>query len=138
MIKFEPIEHTADIGIRAYGEDIQQLFSNAALGMYEQIADMSNVNPTETIEINAEAGDHEELLVVWLSELLYQYNGKNMLLREFSIERLAEDHIVSFAKGEKIDLNKHILRKEVKAVTFHDVRIEKQDGIFKTELIFDV
>jgi len=138
MVKFEPIEHTADIGIRAYGEDIQQLFANAALGMYDQIADLSNVNAKETVEINAEAGDYEELLVVWLGELLYQFNGKSMLLSEFSIERLAEDHIVSFAKGERIDLNKHILRKEVKAVTFHDVKIKKNDKYLSTELIFDV
>ncbi len=138
MKKYEQIEHTADIGIKVYGKDLKELFCNAALGMYEQIAGLESVKPSEKIQIDIEASDYEELLVLWLSEVLYQYNGKGKLLNEFVIEKLSEKHIASYVKGEAIDPKRHSLKKEVKAVTFHNVKIEKGKNYFTTELIFDV
>jgi len=138
MKRYELIEHTADIGIKAYGRDYKELFCNAAFGLYEQIADLSNVELIDDVRTEVKADDYDELLVLWLGELLYQYNGNSLLLKEFFIEHLDEKHIISVSKGEPITANKHTLKKEVKAVTFHNVDIREEDGYLTTEIIFDV
>ena len=135
---YEPLEHTADLGIRVWGAGLKELFINSASAMYELIVDINLVKPSLSVGVKAEALDMDELLRNWLSELLYYFNVKEILFREFLIKELGDKNIVSVARGEKIDLKKHDLRHEIKAVTFHRLKIEKKDNLFSTEIIFDV
>lgn len=138
MRKYELLEHTADFGMRVWGKTLDELFINAAIGMYELIADISTVIPRESVAIEIEADDRDQLLRDWLSELLYYFNGKGMLFSEFKIDKIDNKYIKSEAKGESIDEKKHQLLHEVKAVTFHRLKIEKKKGLLTTEIIFDV
>jgi SHS2 domain-containing protein len=138
MANYALLEHTADLGIKVWGPSLNELFINAASAMYELIADTSTVISTESIEIKLEAQDKDELLRNWLSELLYYFNVKEMLLKEFSIESLNEKRISSLVKGEKIDLSRHELKREIKAVTFHGLMIKKETDRLQTDIIFDV
>lgn len=138
MKKYEIIDHTADIGLRAKGEDLKQLFINAALGMFNIMADLKNVQNKKTLEINLEAPNIEELFLSWLSELLYHYNSKRIVCREFVIRELEQNKISALAKGQILDAKKHNLKTEIKAVTFHELKVEKIDDIWQGEVIFDV
>ena len=138
MKKYELLEHTADFGIRAWGKTQKELFINAAAGMYEIIADISKIAPKVSVNIEIESEDKDQLLKDWLSELLYYLNNKGILLSEFKIDKIDDKHIKSEAKGEKIDKQRHELRHEVKAVTYHHLRIEEKEGLLTTEIIFDV
>ena len=138
MKKYELLEHTADFGIRVWGKTLDELFINAAIGMYELIADISKVTPRESVIVEVEADDRNLLLRDWLSELLYYFNNKEMLLSKFKIDKIDNEHIKSEAKGEYIDKNKHELLHEVKAVTYHRLHIEEKEGLLTTEIIFDV
>lgn len=138
MKYYELLEHTADLGIKVWGDDLKELFIHSASAMYELIADIDAVKPAVSVEVEAEAQDKDELLKNWLSELLYYFNVKDMLFCEFSIKELDERRIASVAKGEKIDKKRHALIHEIKAVTFHSLKIEKEDNSYITDIIFDV
>ena len=125
MKKYELIDHTADIGLRAYGKDLKQLFENAASGMFAILADLKNVRAEKTVPLKLEAPNLEELFLSWLSELLYQHNGKGMMFKEFSVDELGEEAIAAKAKGEKLNLKRHRLKTEIKAVTYHGLKVEK-------------
>jgi SHS2 domain-containing protein len=138
MKRYEIIDHTADIGLRAYGKDLKQLFTNAAVGMFGILADLKNVRAKEQLAIKVEAPNTEELFLSWLGELLYQYNSKGIIFKEFSIETLSEKAVSAKVVGEKVDLKRHRLKTEIKAVTYHQLRVQKVKDAWQAEVIFDV
>ncbi len=138
MRRYELISHTADLGIKAYGKTIEELFLNAAYAMFDLIAEVDKVNPRERIEFRKTADNQDELLINWLRGLHSYYAVEDYLFREFEITRLDDKEIGGFAGGEKIDFNRHVLKKEIKAVTYHSVGIKKEGDLYTTQIIFDV
>ena len=138
MKRYEIIDHTADIGLRAYGKDLKQLFTNAACGMFGILADLKNVRPKESLEIKLKAPNIEELFLSWLGELLYQYNSKGIIFKEVLIDKLNERSVSAQARGEKLDLKRHRLKTEIKAATYHELKVQKVKDTWQGEVIFDV
>lgn len=138
MQKYRLLNHTADFGIEVWGKTLDELFINAATGMYELIADLKKVLPENTISFEIKAQDKNELLRNWLAELLYYFSVKDIIFCKFKIIKLNDNYIKSQAMGEKINQKKHTLFHEVKAVTFHNLNIEEKNGTLTTEIIFDV
>ncbi|MCK4859825.1 MAG: archease [Candidatus Omnitrophica bacterium] len=135
---YQFIEHTADIGVKAFGDDLKELFINSAGGMFAIIVDLSKVELKESIEIECEANNIEELLVDWLGELLYHFNTKEFLAKEFEIRQLEKNCLKAKVKGEKFDVKRHFLKSEIKGVTYHNLKVEKKNNFWQTEVIFDV
>lgn len=138
MKPYELIDHTADIGIKAYGKDWKELFANAAYGMFDILADLKNVQIKQSLKIELEAPNIEELFLSWLSELLYQHNGKQMILKKFLISNLTEKALSARVQGERLDLSRHRLKTEIKAVTYHGLCVQKVKDLWQGEVIFDV
>ena len=138
MKKYEIIDHTADIGLRAFGKDLGELFENSASGMFEIIADLKNVKPKTHLTIEVGALNREELLVNWLRELLYQYNTQEILFKKFEIEKITDNRINAKAWGEKLDSQRHNLKTEIKAVTYYDLKIKKEEEGWSSQVIFDI
>ncbi len=138
MKRFEIIEHTADIGIKIFGSDLKELFCNAAAGMFDIIADSKEVNRKKHINVEVKADNIEELLVNWLTELLFHFNANFIILKEFSITEISQNNIKAVVSGEKIDKNKHSINTEIKAVTYHELKVEKKDFGWNVQVIFDV
>lgn len=88
MPPFEIIEHTADIGIRAFGASETEVFENAAVGMFSLISDLEKIREDNDFNIEIEAEDRETLLVEWLNELIYLYDSQELLLKSFRIASL--------------------------------------------------
>lgn len=140
MKKFEIFEHTADIGIRAYGKDLNKVFENAATGMFDIITDLDKVQSVGEYRVNIEAQDLEQLLVDWLSELLYIHTVKSVMFSGFSVdikEEKGEWLLKGSASGENYDESKHPYNTEIKAVTHHILKIERND-VWKTQVLFDI
>ncbi|MBU4312114.1 MAG: archease [Candidatus Omnitrophica bacterium] len=136
---YEIIEHTADVGLKVNGATLKELFENAASGMFDIIAHKrSSANEHKKIQIKKEVEDFEELLVDWLSELLYIFNRQKILFSNFKILELNNSGIIGEAFGEKINPSKNTLQTEIKAVTFHDLKIEEDKNNFSCQIIFDV
>ncbi|MFH1046408.1 MAG: archease [Candidatus Omnitrophota bacterium] len=138
MKHYEIIDHTADIGLRARGKDLKELFAHAAYGMFEIMADLKNVQAKKTIPVNLKAPNVEELFLSWLGELLYLYNSKKLILNSFTIDTINETSLSARAGGETLNLKKHRLKMEIKAATFHNLLVRKQGRGWQGEVIFDV
>lgn len=132
------LDHTADIGLEAQGSDPAQLFSNAARGMFAVIAAPDTVKPTQNLLVKVDADNLENLLVNWLSELLYLSATKRLLLCRFDISEIDPQYIVAKVFGEPIDPSRHELYTEIKAVTYHDLKVAKVDQIWVARVLFDV
>ena len=134
-MRYEEIEHTADVGIRAYGKSLDELFANAAEGMFSLIADLSEVKPVGEIEVRLQADDLPTLFLRWLGELLYIHETQRFLFSSFDVHvvgRTLEGH----AHGEAIDKDRHELKLVIKAVTRHGLTVDPEKGI--AEVIFDI
>ena len=139
MIKnFETLDHTADIGIIAYGKDIAEIFVYAAKGFLSLIVDPRHVEPKEKIDIEVGAPDREALLVNWLNELIYLLGVKEVLLKDFKVISISDINLKVQASGEKIKKNKHHFIREVKAATYHKLKIEQTVEGWRAQVIFDV
>jgi len=134
---FEYLEHTADVGIRAYGRTIGEAFENAARAMFNLVTDLDKVRPDTEEAIEVEAVDLEGLLVEWLGELLYHLELDDLLFKEFEIKELSETHLKALARGEKIDPQRHTLLLQIKAVTYHLLEVKKDD-FWRAQVIFDI
>jgi SHS2 domain-containing protein len=135
---FEVIDHTADIGIVAHGADIKQVFANAALGLFNLMADLEDFKEDFQRAIELSAEDVEVLLVEWLNELIYIFDVEHIIFKRFEIEELTSTQIRASCFGQKIKPEQHKLKREIKAATYHMLRISKEDGSYKVQVIFDI
>jgi SHS2 domain-containing protein len=135
---FEVINHTADIGIVAYGADIKQLFANAALGLFNLMADLDNLKENTKREIEMSAEDAEVLLIEWLNELIYISEVEHIIFKKFEINELSNTQLKAMCFGEKIKPGQHRLKREIKAATYHMLQLNKKDGSYKVQIIFDI
>jgi SHS2 domain-containing protein len=134
---FEILDHTADIGIIAYGADLKQAFINAARGMFSLIAGLDEVKEVTHRDIEIKAGDIESLLVAWLNELVYRFDTEGILFRRFEISQLDDSHLKARGYGERADSSRHRLKTGVKAATYHMLKVEKNNG-YRVQVIFDI
>lgn len=137
MARFEVVDHTADIGLIAYGSTLEEVFVNAAYGMFSLIAELDQVEERIHREIETEAPDQGELLVTWLNELLYFFDAESLLFKRFEILRLDQTWLQARAFGEKVDPTRHRVKTAVKAATYHLLKLEEGNGL-RAQIIFDV
>ena len=136
MKAYDLIEHTADVGIKAYGKTISEAFEHAARGMFDIIADSSKVDSVGEYDIQLEAPDLEQLLVDWLSELLFLNSAKNLVFGSFKIN-IDKNHLSAQVFGEEYDTSKHKMGAEIKAVTYHMLEVNKKKP-FYVKVLFDI
>lgn len=139
MEKFEPIEHTADVGIRVYSATLEGLFRNAAEALVSLFTDKL-IPQTSKKTIRIEGKTLEDLLVNWLNELISVFFTYKFLASGYNITIQKKDIYLLEAEvsGADFDPYKSKIKAEIKAATYHNLAITKTDGHFKVEIIFDV
>jgi len=135
---FRILEHPADLGIEAEGKTLRDAFINAAHGLMAIILDPSTVDVHETREVKLQSSDRERLLVQWLSEILYLYDGQGFVAKEFDIVRLTDASLEAVVHGERLDLQKHRTRLDVKAVTYHQLEIRDDEHGARVRVFLDI
>jgi SHS2 domain-containing protein len=140
MKRFEIVDHTADIGIIAYGHDLAEAFANSAYAMFSLIADLDGVAGETCRDINVQAPDREALLVSWLNELLYLFDVEHIIFSTFEITSLNQNNLKARVCGEKVNISRHRMKSAVKAATYHLLKVEKTAGenAFSVQVILDV
>ena len=138
MVRFEVFDHTADVGIIAYGEDLKEAFANAAYGMFSQIADLQEVKEDVKRDIIIQSSDQEALLVDWLNELLYLLDVDHIIFSRFDITELSQNSLQAKVYGEKIDTSRHQLKTSVKAATYHMLKVETKKSGARVQFILDI
>jgi len=134
---FEIIDHTADVGIAAYGTTIAEAFANAGRGLFSLITDPDDIAESEYRDIEVTASDREGLLVTWLNELIYLFDAEGMLFRRFDISDLCATRLKARAYGEVADTSRHRLKTEVKGATYHMLEVDSTSG-GRVRVLFDV
>jgi len=134
---FEILDHTADVGIIAYGADLKQAFANAAKGLFSLITDLDDVKEVLHRDAELTATDEESLLVEWLNELIYQFDTEGIIFKRFDIIELDNTRLKARGYGEKVDRSRHKLMMGVKAATYHMLKVERSDG-GKVQVLFDI
>jgi len=132
------LEHPSDLGIEASGRTVGEAFEQAALGLISVIAESENIESLDERKVTVQAQDYENLLVKWLSEILYLYDGEDYLLKEAKVESISPRKLIARVSGEKYDPEKHKLKMDVKAVTYHQLSIEMSDTITTVRVFLDI
>jgi len=137
-LNYRLIDHTADFGIHVFGADPAALFVNAALAMIEQITDLHRIKASQSLAVSVDGVDWPDLMVNWLREVLYLWNGREVLPDRVSIEVIGERHLKAGLEVEPFDPGRHFIRQEIKAVTYHQIRVYSGARGWEAKVIFDV
>ena len=150
MKNHEWIDHTADAGVRVYAKNLKTLFKNAAAAMFQLIAkphknilqsharsfQLQEMTGGRKIKIHLDASNREELLIRWLSELISLSDCKRLVFTKFEIEELSDQNLNALVTGQP---RKYFsIETEIKAVTYHELKIQKKDSFYSAQIIFDV
>jgi SHS2 domain-containing protein len=135
---FEIVDHTADVGIIAYGTNIEELFCNAALALFSLITEPGSIQEKSHLNLRVSSDDRDSLLVEWLNELIYFFDAKHILFNRFDIESLTQNELKATCHGEGFDPRKHKIKRGVKAATYHMLRLDKNNDGYKAQIIFDI
>ena len=135
---FRILEHTADVGFEAFGSTRKEAFENAARAMLHLIVDMDSVESREEVFIQVTGADPLNLLVNWLSEILYLHDAEQWLFRDFELTSL-DDHAASGrAWGEKFNRARHRTNLQIKAVTYHQLSLEECREGWRAQVYVDI
>jgi SHS2 domain-containing protein len=134
----ETFDHTADLGLRVRAPDLDCLFVEAAEALFSVLVeDTSTVAESRSLEIDIAGDDHEILLFDWLRALLYHFDAEHLLFRRFDVH-VRPDGVHATAWGEPLDRSRHELGHEVKAITYHGLRVEQTPEGWLAEVIVDI
>jgi SHS2 domain-containing protein len=136
---FEFFEHTADLGVRIHGTTLPALFTNAARALYAGMGEFQTTSDRRLKLVELGAETVEDLLHDWLAELLFEFTAHGMLGERFEFARLDTGRLVATVRGAPVDFAQSLARAEIKAVTYHQLRVEQMlDGTWRATVIFDV
>lgn len=138
MKRFEEFGHSADVGLTAYGKSPEELFENAAFGMFSLMTDLKKVGTAVSRELAITAEERETLLVNWLNELLFIHDTGKLIFSEFKVSSLTPKALAARVSGEKIDLARHKIDVQIKAATFNQLSIRSEKGKWLGRVIFDI
>jgi SHS2 domain-containing protein len=135
---YETFDHTADLGLRIRAADLNTLFAEAGLALQSVLVeDLGAVQPVRRLDVRLPADDLEYLLFDWLKALLYHFDTEKLLLCRFDVH-VGDAGLEAAAWGEPLDAGRHELAHEVKAITYHELKVEKTAAGWLAEVIVDI
>ena len=135
---WETFEHQADLGLLVHGTDGPELFAEAALAFFSLVCDLDRVEERDRYELAGEAGDVEELLVDWLNDLVYLFEGEGVVCRRIALPVWSVTRYRAELFGEPADPGRHNLRDVVKAATYHGLSVTQDESGWHARVILDV
>ena len=135
---YEVFEHTADVGIEAFGHTLPELFIHAAQGMESLMVAPEQIQESVTREVAVEGSHVLSLLIAWLNELIIMFDTDYLLFRTFAISTFTETSLRGLACGEPYNPERHELSSAIKAVTWHQASVERTEDGYKVRIIFDI
>ena len=136
--RYELVDHTADIGLRARGHTREEVYELAAQGMFSLICDPMTIAQTETVLVEVEAAQPDLLLAAWLNELLHRFEASRVLFESFEITELSDTRLRARVGGEPLDSKRHAICGGVKAATLHQLSLAPCEGGWEGFILLDV
>jgi len=135
---YELLDHTADFGIHVFGDNAKNLFQNAAMAMMDQLVETVDLLAREERRITIQGNDWPDLMVNWLREILYLCVGEELFVQSIRIESIAETCLTVHLWIDPFSAERHTLRSEIKAVTYHQVQVFETANRWEAKIIFDI
>jgi len=132
------LDHTADLGIMVYGTDLTNLFENACNSLIDLFLNIKSPGNSTPFQITIESEDLEDLMVRWLGEILYLFDGDNTVVISSKISKLSQNHLMATLETVKFDPLLHEITREIKAVTYHNIQVVEKYGTWEAAIIFDL
>jgi len=139
--KYELVDHTADLEIKVYGKDLEELLKNCSAAMMDVICDLNTIEPKNEYKVSSDGNCEEELLVNLLQELLYLHEVNKLLFCKFEFkinDNIKNREVEGNVWGEEIDFSRHDLLNDIKAVTYSDLKVEHKNGKLSVNITFDI
>ncbi len=135
---YEIFDHTADVGIIVRGRTLEEMFEKAAYAMFDIMIYAEKIEPIRKVKVSISASTLEDLLVDWLSELLYVFSTELFVMGKFNvnIQKDKEFSLKAICWGEPYNREKHGIKTEIKAVTYHQLKIDEKEGYIT--ILFDI
>ena len=131
-------DHTADLGVEVSAATLEELYAAAAFALFDLLTDLSTVRAGIAKEIVVTGGDPADLLVNFLREILYLWNGEGFLIKTCSIREATPQRLKALLRGEAFDSGRHRMKAEIKAVTYHQASVSETEKGLVAKVIFDV
>ncbi len=136
---YKLLDHTGDIAILVRAPSLEQLYSAATRALFDVIGDVVRVEPRQAVPVKVTgAVDREDLLVRFLGELLFLHDARDWLFREAKILTLTDDTVEAEALGEPFDAERHVIERQVKAVTYHHLLLSEDRDGWSARLVLDL
>jgi protein archease len=134
------LDHMTDAIIEAYGNTLEEAFENAAKGLNDTMIDLKTVRPDREIKISASGHDLSSLLFDWLDKVMLLLVADGIVMSEFSVEIKQQNgySLEGVAKGERLNLDRHHYKVEIKAVTYHEMQITQEKGQATVRFLLDL
>ncbi|HYA28532.1 MAG TPA: archease [Acidobacteriota bacterium] len=136
--KYRITKRQTELAVRISGSSQADLFANSAFALFDVMTDPATIEIKERIPLEIEGSDRDDLMVNWMRELLYLYQGSGYLLKEFKINQVKDTMVTAEVCGEKIDPDRHEIKQEIAAVAFHKSRMEKTGNQWIAQVIFEL
>ena len=130
--------HQNELAVRIVGNSQADLFANSGFALFDVLSDIDKIEATERLSLEVEGSDRDDLMVNWIRELLYLYQGSGYLLKEFKINEVKDTLVKAEVAGEKIDPDRHEIKQEIAAVAFHKSRMQKTGNQWIAQVIFEI
>ena len=137
--KYRITKHQSELAVKVVGDSQADLFTNSAYTLFDvMVADLDKVDCKDHIPLEIEGTDRDDLMVNWMRELLYLYQGSGYLLKDFQIREVKDTIVKAEVAGEKIDPDRHEIKQEIAAIAFHKSRMDKTGNQWTAQVIFEV
>ena len=136
--KYRLTTRQSELAVKVTGGSQADLFANSAFALFDVMLDVEKIEIKERLPLEVEGADRDDLLVNWMRELLYLYQGSGYLLKEFVIREVKDTSVKAEVCGEKIDRDRHEIKQEITAVAYHQSRMTKTGNQWTAQLIFEV
>ncbi len=137
-LTYQIIDHTADLGIIVKGPDAKSLFIHAAQAMTDLMVEGDLSDKIATRDVLVKGEDFPDLMVRWLGEILYLFEGENLVVNSIDIKSISPIRLKSTLTLASFDPDHHQALREIKAVTYHQISVNKVDDGWEAKVIFDI
>jgi SHS2 domain-containing protein len=137
-MRYRLIDHTADTGVVLVAADGPSLFEKAAFALFDLLTDLKRVEGRQSLTLDVTGQDWPDLMVAWMRELLYLWVGRGLLVNSARVEGLEEFRLGATLAVEPFDPERHVIKTEIKAVTYHQLAVAPGPEGWRAQIVFDI
>ncbi len=138
--EFSFLDHTADLRVKIPGNTLIHLFENAGMVLLHLLFRIRSApaGKTDFLKVSLSGDGLEDLMVRWLSEILYQFEGENLVVLSLKIDVLSSENLKATLKTSPFDPKNYEIQREIKAVTYHQIEVTNKTGLWEATVTFDL